>query len=150
MNVPDSVDSITIGTGTNLVSYDENIPVELDDNTAFHIALNDAEVFTVPFKFGETILNLVFNYNGEKTPTLTPSSITDTIWGENNEGFTHNNEDGDILGTINGPQGPVYIYDRFRKLANLEKCMIDRDCAYLYIEKNEFSGEEEIPQIRNL
>ena len=144
VNVPDSVDSITIGTGTNLVSYDENIPVELDDNTAFHIALNDAEVFTVPFKFGETILNLVFNYNGEKTPTLTPSSITDTIWGENNEGFTHNNEDGDILGTINGPQGPVYIYDRFRKLANLEKCMIDRDCAYLYIEKNEFSGEEEI------
>lgn len=46
-------------------------------------------------------------------------------------------------------KGPVYIYDRFRKLANLEKCMIDRDCAYLYIEKNEFSREEEIKNLRS-
>lgn len=146
VDVPDAMDSVTIGTGKTLVTYDGINPVELDDNTAFHIEfdLNAAEEPNIPFKFGNTTLNLRFKYRGEMTPILSPSSIKDTIFGEQDGGYTHDGEEGDIIGTINGPQGPVVIHDRFRKLANLEKKFIDWDTPYLFIEKNEFSGEDEI------
>ena len=146
VDVPDAMDSATIGTGSTLVTYDGINPVELDDNTAFHIDfdLNATEEPNIPFKFGDTTLNLRFKYKGEKTPILSPGSITDTIWGEEDGGYTHDGEEGDITGTINGPQGPVVIHDRFRKLANLEKKFIDWATPYLFIEKNEFSGEDEI------
>lgn len=145
VDVPDSMDSVTIGIGTKLVTYDGLNPVELDDNSAFHMVfdLNTAEEPNIPFKFGNITLNLRFKYKGEKTPTLSPGSITDSIWGEEDGGYTHDGEDGDITGTVNGPQGPVFIHDRFRKLANLEKRFIDRDTPYLFIQKNEFSGEDE-------
>lgn len=147
VNVPDSMDNVTIGTGPNIKSYNEIAsavePIEIDDDMAIHIAFNqDAmEEPIIPLKFGKNIINLHFKYNGEKTPILSPSSIIDTIWGENDGDFTHDGEE-EIKGTINGPQGPVYIHDRFCKLANLEKRMIDWETAYLYIEKDEFSEED--------
>lgn len=146
VNVPDSEEGFTIGLGANLISYDGMTPVELDDNSSFHIDIdqNATEEPIIPFKFGDATLNIRFKYKGEKTPTLTPSSITDIIWGSEEGGYTHNGDEGDISGTINGPEGPVYIHDRFRKLASLEKHMIDLDTPYLYIKKNEFSGEDEI------
>lgn len=146
VDIPDAMDSVTIGTGTNPVTYDGMNPVELDDNSAFHIDfdLNATEEPNIPFKFGDTTLNLRFKYKGEKTPILSPGSITDTIWGVENCGYTHDSEEGDITGTIKGPQGPVVIHERFRKLANLEKKFIDWDTPYIFIEKNEFSGEDEI------
>lgn len=146
VNVPDSEDSFTIGTGANVISYDGMTAVELDDYSSFHIDIdhNATEEPIIPFKFGDATLNICFKYKGEKTPTLTPGSITDTIWGSEEGGYTHDGEEGDITGTVNGPDGPVYIHDRFRKLASLEKRMIDLDTPYLYIEKNEFSGEDEI------
>lgn len=146
VNVPDSEDTFTIGLGTNLITYDGMSPVELDDNSAICIDIdhNATEEPIIPFKFGDTTLNIRFKYKGEKTPILTPSSVTDSIWGEEDCGYTHDGEEGDISGIVNGPQGPVYIHDRFRKLASLEKRMIDWETPYLYIEKNEFSGEEEI------
>lgn len=146
VNVPDSEDGFSIGLGTNLLTYDGISPVELDDNSAIHIDIdhNATDEPIIPFKFGDKTLNIRFKYKGEKTPILTPGSITDTIWGEEDGGYTHDGEEGDITGTVNGPQGPVYIHDRFRKLASLEKRMIDRETPYLYIEMNEFSGEEEI------
>ena len=145
IDVPDSMDSVTIGGGTNFVSYDGVTPIELDDTTAFHITFdpNSTEEPTFPFKFGDTIINLRFKYKGDKTPTLPPTSITTSIWGEEGS-YTHNGEEGDILGAITGPNGPVYIHDRFRKLANLEKRMIDTGAYSLYIERNEFSEEYEI------
>ena len=145
IDVPDSMDSVTIGCGTNFVSYDGVSPIELDDTTAFHITFdpNSTEEPTFPFKFGDTIINLRFKYKGDKTPTLPPTSITTSIWGEEGS-YTHNGEEGDILGAITGPNGPVYIHDRFRKLANLEKRMIDTGAYSLYIERNEFSEEYEI------
>lgn len=146
VNVPDSEDAFTIGLGTNLITYDGMSPVELDDNSAIRIDIdhNATEEPIIPFKFGDTTLNIRFKYKGEKTPILTPGSVTDTIWGEENCGYTHDGEEGDISSMVNGPKGPVYIHDRFRKLASLEKRMIDWETPYLYIEKNEFSGEEEI------
>lgn len=145
VEVPDSMDSVTIGTGSTLITYDGLHPVELDDNSAFHIVfdLNAAEEPNIPFKFGNITLNLRFKYKGEKTPTLSPGFITDTIWGEEDGGYTHDGEDGDITGTVNGPQGPVFIDKRFRKLANLEKRFIDWDTPYIFTQKNEFSGEDE-------
>ena len=145
VNVPDSEDGFTIGLGTNLISFDGISPVELDDNSAIRIDIdhNATEEPIIPFKFGDATLNIRFKYKGEKTPILTPGSVTDTIWGEEG-GYTHDGEEGDISGTVNGPQGPVYIHDRFRKLASLEKHMIDWESPYLYIDKNEFSGEDEI------
>lgn len=145
VDVPDRMDSVTIGVGTNFVSYDGILPIELDDNTAFHITFDpDAtEEPTFPFKFGDTIVNLRFRYKGDKTPILPPSSITNTIWGEKGN-YTHDGEDGDIGKVITGPNGPVYIYDRFRNLANLEKRMIDNGAYSLFVEQNEFSEEYEI------
>ena len=146
VNVPDSEDGFTIGLGTDLIAYDGMSPVELDDDSAIHIDIdhNATEEPIIPFKFGDKIINIRFKYKGEKTPILTPGSVIDTIWGEEGGGYTHNGEDGDITGTVNGPQGPIYIHDRFRKLASLEKRMIDMEVPYLYIEKNEFSGEDDI------
>ena len=68
MDVPDAMDSATIGTGSTLVTYDGINPVELDDNTAFHIDfdLNATEEPNIPFKFGDTTLNLRFKYKGER------------------------------------------------------------------------------------
>lgn len=145
VNVPDSEDGFTIGSGANLISYDGMTPIELDDNSSFHIDIdhNASEEPIIPFKFGDTTLNIRFKYKGEKTPTLSPGSITDNIWGNENGGYTHDGEEGDITGTVNGPDGPVFIHDRFRKLASMEKRMIDLDTPYLYIQKNEFSGEDE-------
>ena len=77
------------------------------------------------------------------TPIFAPAAVIDNIWGEEKHGFTHDGEEGDIA-NINGPQGPIYIHDRFRKLANLEKRMIDTEAPYLCIEKNEFNGEDDI------
>lgn len=146
VNVPDSEDGFTIGSGVNVISYDGMTPVELDDNLSFHIDIdhNATEEPIIPFKFGDATLNIRFKYKGEKTPTLSPGSIIDTIWGSEEGGYTHDGDEGDITGTINGPEGLVYIYDRFRKLASLEKHIIDLGTPYLYIEKNEFSGEDEI------
>ena len=66
IDVPDSMDSVTIGCGTNFVSYDGVSPIELDDTTAFHITFdpNSTEEPTFPFKFCVTIINLRFNYKG--------------------------------------------------------------------------------------
>ena len=144
VNVPDSEDCFTIGLGTNLISYDGISPVELDDNSSIRIEIdhNATDEPIIPFKFGDKTLNIRFKYKGEKTPILTPRSVTDTIWGEENGDYTHNGENGNITSTVNGPQGPIYIHDRFRKLANWEKYMIDRETPYIYIEKNEFNGED--------
>lgn len=146
VNVPDSEDGFTIGLGTNFITYDGASPVELDDNSAIRINIdhNATEEPVIPFKFGDKTINIRFKYKGEKTPILTPGSIIDTIWGEEDGGYTHDGEDGDITGTINGPQGPIYIHDRFRKLVSLEKRMIDLESPYLYIEKNEFSSEYDV------
>ena len=144
VNVPDSEDGFTIGLGTNFITYDGISPVELDDNTAIRVDIdhNATDEPIIPFKFGDKILNIRFKYKGDKTPTLTPGSVIDSIWGGEEGGYTHDGEDGDITGTVNGPQGPVYIHDRFRKLVSLEKRMVDQESPYLYIEKNEFSGED--------
>lgn len=144
VNVPDSMDSVTIGTGTNVVQFDGITPIELDENTAFYIQFdfNDTEEPRVPFKFGSTTLNICFKYKGEKTQTLSPSDVTDTIWGSDG-GFTGI---GGETGTVEGPNGPVYIESPFRKFLNLEKLMIDNDSPYLTIEKNEFSGDEDIKE----
>ncbi|MBR5803080.1 MAG: hypothetical protein IKY31_01875 [Bacteroidaceae bacterium] len=146
VNVPDSEDRFTIGLGANLINYDGMTPVELDDNSYFHIDIdhNATEEPIIPFKFGDAILNIRFKYKGEKTPTLNPSSITDAIWGSEEGGYTHDGDEGNITGTINGPIGPVYIHERFRKLVSLEKRMIDWNTPYFYIEKNEFCNEDEI------
>ncbi len=146
VSVREDKDSFTIGNGVNLVTYEGITPVELDDNSSFHIDIdhNATDDLIIPFKFGDTTLNIRFKCKGEKTPTLTPGSVTDTIWGSDGDGFMHSGNEGDIVDTINGPDGPVYLHDRFRKLANLEKRMIDLSTPYLYIEKNEFNGEDEI------
>lgn len=146
VEVPDSMDTVTIGVGKNQVQYDGMNPIELDDNSVFIINfdLNSSEEPTVPFKFGETTLTIKFKYKGEKTPTLPPSTIIDTIWGTEDGGYTHDGDDGDIIGTVSGKQGPVYLHDRFRKLVNLEKRMIDNNVNHLWVGKNEFSEEEEI------
>lgn len=146
VEVPDSMDSVTIGVGINKVQYDGINPIELDENSCFVINfdLNSVEEPTVPFKFGKTTLTIKFKYKGEKTPTLPPSIITDTIWGTEDGGYTHNGDDGDITGTVSGKQGPVYIHERLRKLVNFEKRMIDNNVNHLLISKNEFSEEEEI------
>lgn len=145
VNVPDSEDGFSIGLGTNLITYDGMSPVELDDNSVIRVDIdhNATEEPIIPFKFGDITLNIRFKYKGEKTPVLTPGGIIDTIWGGGG-GYTHSGEEGGITGPVEGPQGPVYIHDRFRKLASLEKYMIDWETPYLYIRKNEFSGEDEI------
>lgn len=145
VEVPDSMDSVTLGIGTNQISYDGFNPVELDDNSVFSINFdfNSSEEPMIPFKFGNTTLNIRFRFKGEKTPTLPPSTIIGNIWGIEDGGYIHDGEAGDIAGTISGKQGPVYIYDRLRKLVNLEKKMIDNKVNHLNIEKNEFSEEEE-------
>lgn len=149
VDVPDSMNSATIGLGKTLVTYDGMNPVELDDNSAFHIEfdLNATEEPSIPFRFGDTTLNLRFKFKGEKTPTLSPGSIIDTIWGEEDGGYTFGGEEGGNTNTINGPQGPVFIHDRFRKLVNLEKKFIDWSTPFLYVEKNEFNDENEIKKI---
>lgn len=146
VDVPDTMDRVTIGSGSHLIAYDGLNPVELDDNSAFQIEfdLNATDEPIIPFRFGNTTLNLRFKYKGEITPTLSPGSITDVIWGEKDGGYTYEEKEGDITGTVNGPQGPVFIHERFRRLINLEKKFIDFDKACLFIVKNEFSGEEEV------
>lgn len=146
VNVPDSEDRFIIGIGTNLISYDGISPVELDDNSSFCIDIdhNATEEPIIPFKFGDTTLNIRFKYKGEKTPILAPGSIIDSIWGSEKGGYTHNGNEGNIIGTVNGPDGPVYLHDRFRKLASLEKRMIDLGSPYFFIEKNEFSNQDDI------
>ena len=143
--IPDIIDHIKIGSGDKSVSYDGITPIELDDKTAFEINFdkNDSEEPVIPFKFGSTIVNICFKYKGDKTPIFSPDLIIDSIWGKDEE-FTHNGDEGDISEAINGSKGPVYIHGRFRRLANLEKRMIDNRCPSLYIEKNEFSEECEI------
>lgn len=145
VNVHDSEDGFTIGSGANPVSYDGVTPIELNEDSSFHIDIdhNATEEPIIPFKFGDITINIHFKYKGEKTPTLTPRSITNNIWGNEDGGYTHDGAEGDITGTVNGPDGPIYIHDRFRKLASIEKRMIDLGRPYLYIQKNEFSGEDE-------
>lgn len=141
VDVSDSMDSVTIGTGSTMVAFDGITPIELDDNTCFHIIFdfNDTEEPRVPFKFGNTQLDIRFRYKGEKTKTLTPADVTETIWGSDG-GFTGL---GGETGTVEGPNGPVYIEGAFRKYLNLEKLMVDNYSPYMTIEKNEFNGEKE-------
>lgn len=145
VNVPDSEDSFIIGNGTDPISYDGIRPVELNEDTYIRIDIdhNATEEPIIPFKFGDNTVNIRFKYKGEMTPIFAPAAVIDNIWGEEEHGFTHDGEEGDIA-NINGPQGPIYIHDRFRKLANLEKRMIDTGAPYLCIEKNEFNGEDDI------
>ena len=93
------------------------------------------------------ILSIKFKFKGEKTPTLPPSIITHTIWGTEDGGYNHNSEEGDIIGTISGKQGHIYIHERHRKLANFEKRFIDNNANHLLVKKNEFSEEEKITNI---
>ena len=152
VDISDSMD-VAIGSGSEPVSYDGMTPVELDDSSKFHITfdMNAAEEPVIPFRFGNKVLNIRFRCKSEKAPTLSPGSIIDTIWGEEGDGYTYTAEDGVITGTVNGPEGPVFIHDRFRRLANLEKCMIDLNVPSLLIQKNDFRGEVEVkPQNFNI
>lgn len=147
VNVPDSMDSITLGSGSQVVKYDKMAPVELGDDSCFQMDfdLNSDEEPVVPFKFGETTVEIRFKYKGEKTPTLSPAQVNDAIWGEEGGGFSHDNEDGDVTGTIScNNKGPVYIYDRFRRFVNIEKRMIDNHFYHVSLEKSEFNDGETI------
>lgn len=146
VDVPDSMDRVTIGSGSNIITYDGLNPVELDDNSAIRIVfdMNAVDEPVIPFRFGDTTLKIRFKYKGERTPTLSAGSITDTIWSDEDGCYTYDVGEDDITGTLNGPQGPVFIHERFRKLLNLEKRFIDSDAPCIIIEKKEFSGEDEI------
>lgn len=147
VNVPDSMDSIVLGVGSVEVHYDKTAPVELGDDSFFKMDfdLNSDEEPVVPFKFGEKVVEIRFKYKGEKTPTLSPAQVNDVIWGEECGGFTHDNETGEIKGTIIcNNKGPVYIYDRFRKFVNIEKLMIDSHLYHASLEKNEFGENDNL------
>jgi len=142
---------VTIGSGENVILYDGESQVVLDDNTTIKIKFdpNAIENLIVPFQFGVKLINICFKYKGEKTPVLSPSSIIDSIWGnesdeEEHTGYMHDNSEGDIKGTVTGPDGSVYFHERFLKLANFEKRMIDSHSPYLSIEQNEFDGKMEV------
>ncbi len=146
VDVPDSMEYARIGTGTKELKYDKLSPIELDDNTFFRIEFdqNSVEEPSIPFKFGKKIVTINFKYKGVKTPTLPPTTIVNTVWGNEEGGYTYEGDEGEITGTIAGPQGPVYVHERFRKLLNYEKYMVDGGINHIRIENNEFSGEQTI------
>ena len=147
ISLPDSVDSVVLGFGANEITYDKSAPVELTDDTFFklNIDANADEEQIIPFQFGERVVKFIFKYKAEKTPTLSPAQVIDAVYGEEDGGFTHSGETGDITGTITGANnGPVYIHERFRKLVNIEKRMIDNHYYHASLEKSEFSDEDTI------
>lgn len=142
ITLPDAVDNIVIGNGANEITYDKSAPVEVTDDTFFRLSIdpNADEEPIVPFQFGERVVKFIFKYKVEKTPTLSPAQVVDAIYGEEDGGFTHDGSAGDIRGTITSTnKGPVYIHERFRKLVNIEKRMIDNHYYHVSIEKSEFS-----------
>lgn len=143
VNVPDSMDSVKIGNGTNEIEYDKLEPVVLDDNSYLTITFdpNSEEEPMVPIKFGDKIVEIHFRYKGDKIPTLSPSQVADLVWGEK-EVITH---DGELKGTLNCTnKGEIYLQDRLRQLVNIEKYMIDGCSKHMSIELSEFGNEEEM------
>ena len=143
VNVPDSMDSVKLGNGTNEIEYDKLEPVILDDNSYLTITFdpNSEEEPMVPIKFGDKIVEIHFRYKGEKIPTLSPSQVADLVWGEK-EVITH---DGELKGTLNCTnKGEIYLQDRLRQLVNIEKYMIDGCSKHMGIELSEFGNEEDM------
>ncbi len=143
VNVPDSMDSVKLGNGTNEIEYDKLGPIVLDDNSYLTITFdpNSEEEPMVPIKFGDKIVEIHFRYKGEKIPTLSPSQAADLVWGEK-EVITHN---GELKGTLNCTnKGEIYLQDRLRQLVNIEKYMIDGGSKHVSIELSEFGNEEEM------
>lgn len=146
VDVPDAMTAIRIGYGENLVIYDKFTPIELNDNDFFRLDIdpNANETPEIPFKFGDSIVFICFKYKTEKAPTLPPSAIVDNIW-ESEGGKYKIDEDGnEVDGTVTGAEGPVYLHERLRRLANLEKRMIDNGANHLITQKNIFGDKNEI------
>lgn len=143
VNVPDSMDNVKLGNGTNEIEYDKLEPVVLDDNSYLTITFdpNSEEEPMVPIKFGDKIVEIHFRYKGDKIPTLSPSQVADLVWGEK-EVITH---DGELKGTLNCTnKGEIYLQDRLRQLVNIEKYMIDGCSKHVSIELSEFGNEEDM------
>ena len=140
VELPESMGSITLGSGEKALSFDKVNPIEIDDSSSFTVSfdLESEEEILVPFKFGDQIVKILFKFSGERTETVTPRNVGGTIWGE---GGTFTYDGGE---TISGPNGPVYIHGRLRNLINIEKYMIDKKVNHIILEKDEFEGNERI------
>lgn len=141
VNVPDSMDSVTLGNGENEVVYDKLEPVVLDENsyTTIQFDPNSEDEPYLPIKFGDDIVEIHFRYKGDKIPTLSPSQLAEYVWCEH-EVISHN---GEARGTLScTKKGDVYLQDKLRQLVNIEKFMVDESAAHVCLEFSEFGNDE--------
>lgn len=142
VNVPDSMDTINIGTGSNKIEYDNLSPVILDENSFLSITFdpNSEEEQMVPIQFGDRIEKIYLRYKGDKVPTLSPAQVVDLVW-EEKDVISH---EGELKGTLSSTiKGEIYLQERLRYLVNIEKYMIDDHCQHVSIERSEFGNEKE-------
>ena len=141
VNVPDSMDSVTLGNGENEVVYDKLEPIVLDENsyTTIQFDPNSEDEPYLPIKFGDDVVEIHFRYKGDKIPTLSPSQLAEYVWCEH-EVISHN---GEARGTLScTKKGDVYLQDKLRQLVNIEKFMVDESAAHVCLEFSEFGNDE--------
>ena len=143
VNVPDSIDVVTLGYGDNEVFYDKLEPVVLDENSYLTIQFdpNSEDEPSIPIKFGDSVVEIRFRYKGDKIPTLSPSQVHDYVWNEH-EVISHNGKSSGTLSCIH--KGDVYLQEKLRQLVNIEKFIVDTKAAHVCLENNGFCDEEQL------